>query len=52
MRILICGANGFVGRHFVGALNKAGHTVIRGVRKPTGDGEMEMDYLADTHTAT
>lgn len=31
MKILVCGANGFVGRHVVHALQSGGHEVLRGV---------------------
>ena len=48
MKVLICGANGFVGRHLVYALRKAGHNVIRGVRQPREPNDMEIDYRHDT----
>lgn len=48
MNILICGANGFVGRHLTRALRKAGHTVIRGVRKPEEPSDVAIDYGLDT----
>lgn len=35
MKILICGATGFVGRHLTSYLREAGHTVIRAVRRPS-----------------
>ena len=49
MKILVCGANGFVGRHVTQALRQAGHTVFRGVRTPTQPDDIAMDYRADTH---
>lgn len=48
MHILICGANGFLGRHLTQALRQAGHTVIRGVRKPTALSDIAIDYSRDT----
>ncbi|MFB3081062.1 MAG: NAD-dependent epimerase/dehydratase family protein, partial [Nitrosomonadaceae bacterium] len=35
MKILICGATGFVGRHLTQALKNVGHTVSRAVRSPS-----------------
>lgn len=51
MRILICGANGFVGRHLVAGLRQAGHNVVRGVRRATQASDVTIDYLADTTPA-
>ena len=48
MNILICGANGFVGRHLTQALRKVGHNVIRGVRKPNEPSDIAIDYMLDT----
>jgi len=48
MNILICGANGFVGRHLTRHLREAGHRVFRGVRRPKETGDIAMDYRADT----
>ena len=36
MKILICGARGFVGRHIGAALRAAGHSVIEGVSPKSG----------------
>jgi uncharacterized protein YbjT (DUF2867 family) len=48
MKILVCGATGFVGRHFTKSLQAAGHAVIRGVRKPTLPDDITVDYCNDT----
>lgn len=48
MKILVCGASGFVGGHLTAALRTAGHTVIRGVRKPTQPDDIAVDYCKDT----
>jgi uncharacterized protein YbjT (DUF2867 family) len=47
MRILICGANGFVGRALCSAFVQEGHHVLRGVRHATSEDEVEIDYTAD-----
>jgi uncharacterized protein YbjT (DUF2867 family) len=47
MKILICGATGFVGRHLTESLRNAGHTVIRAVRKPGGADEIAVDFRND-----
>jgi uncharacterized protein YbjT (DUF2867 family) len=52
MKILICGATGFVGRHLTASLRAAGHTVIRGVRKPTLPDDIAVDYCKDTTKET
>ncbi len=48
MKILICGATGFVGRHLTATLRAAGHTVIRGVRKYSQPDDIEVDFCKDT----
>jgi uncharacterized protein YbjT (DUF2867 family) len=52
MKILICGATGFVGRHLTQSLRKAGHTVIRGVRKPSEPHDVAVDFRNDTDKDT
>ena len=44
MNILVCGANGFIGRHLCTALSTAGHSVVRGVRSATAPGDLAIDY--------
>jgi uncharacterized protein YbjT (DUF2867 family) len=48
MNILVCGANGFIGRHLCAALTKAGHHVVRGVRTAGAADEIAIDYARDT----
>lgn len=54
MNILLCGANGFLGRHIRAALEQAGHHVISGVRQvkqtalPQLATEIGIDYARDT----
>lgn len=49
MKILICGATGFVGRHLTNTLRNAGHTVIRAVRKPGGPDDIAVDFRNDSN---
>jgi len=51
MNILVCGANGFVGRAFCDALSRDGHRVLKGVRVATRPDEIAIDYMADTDPA-
>ncbi len=51
MKILICGASGFVGRHLTTALQGAGHTVIRGIRKSRLPTDIAVDFTKDTSKA-
>ena len=46
MRILIAGASGFIGSALAQALTTAGHQVVRGVRRPTTDDEVAIDFTA------
>lgn len=48
MKILVCGASGFVGRHLVHSLREAGYTVIRAVRRPGEAGDIAVDFCNDT----
>lgn len=57
MKILICGAQGFLGRHISQVLQEAGHEVCHGVRKPklperlTDPEEIEINYVHDIEPA-
>lgn len=46
MNILICGANGFVGRALCTRLEREGHRVLRGVRHAAAN-EIRIDYASD-----
>jgi uncharacterized protein YbjT (DUF2867 family) len=48
MKILICGATGFVGRHLTHALRDSGHIVIRAVRRPSEPDDIAVDFCNDT----
>lgn len=48
MKILICGASGFIGRHLTANLAAAGHEVICGVRKPANPTDISVDFTRDT----
>jgi len=48
MKILVCGATGFVGRHLTRALRDAGYSVIRGMRRPAEPGDIAVDFCKDT----
>ncbi len=47
MKIIICGATGFLGRHLVASLQLAGHEVVRAVRKPTQASDIAVDFARD-----
>lgn len=49
MRVLVIGAQGFIGRHVVQALEDAGHAVARGVRTPAGESEVHADFARMLH---
>jgi uncharacterized protein YbjT (DUF2867 family) len=52
MKILICGADGFLGSHFAAALTNRGHMVVRGVRTPRLPGDLAIDYRKDAAAET
>jgi uncharacterized protein YbjT (DUF2867 family) len=47
MKVLICGASGFIGSTIANRLARDGHHVIRGVRRPARPDETAIDYTAD-----
>lgn len=48
LKILVCGASGFFGRHLTATLRAAGYSVVRGVRCPTQADDISMDFHTDT----
>ncbi|NLY63693.1 MAG: NAD-dependent epimerase/dehydratase family protein [Alcaligenaceae bacterium] len=50
MRILLCGAKGFIGSNLARALTQAGHEIIAGVspRHATAPNSIVVDYASDT----
>lgn len=48
MRVLVCGASGFIGQAICDRFTLAGHQVIRGVRHPVGPADILIDYATDT----
>jgi len=51
MKILVCGASGFIGSAVCARLQADGHEVLRGVRRVVRAGELAIDYAADTQPA-
>lgn len=47
MKVLVCGATGFIGRAVCARLAATGHQVLRGVRRAERPGDVEIDYSAD-----
>ncbi|WP_448165077.1 SDR family oxidoreductase [Burkholderia cepacia] len=47
MTVLVCGANGFIGRALCAQLEAGGHRVLRGVRHATGPCDVAIDFAAD-----
>lgn len=47
MNILICGADGFLGRAIASRLSSAGHNIVRGVHHPHQAGDIAIDYRQD-----
>ena len=47
MKVLVCGASGFIGRAICVRLAAAGHEVLRGVRHPERAGDVAIDYCTE-----
>jgi len=47
MKVLVCGASGFIGRAICVRLAAAGREVLRGVRHPEGAGDVAIDYCTE-----
>jgi len=47
MKVLVCGANGFIGAAICERLKRAGHTVVKGMREPRSSDEIAIDYCRD-----
>ncbi|WP_322022758.1 SDR family oxidoreductase [Burkholderia sp. BCC1977] len=47
MNILVCGANGFIGRALGARLEAGGHRVLRGVRHAVGPRDVAIDFAKD-----
>jgi uncharacterized protein YbjT (DUF2867 family) len=47
MNVLLCGADGFLGRAITIALERASHRVVRGVHHPRRSGDIIIDYQTD-----
>ena len=51
MRVLILGARGFIGAALARAFADAGHSVVKGVRRPAAPDEIAIDYASDHDSA-
>ncbi|WP_414446687.1 SDR family oxidoreductase [Burkholderia sp. 22PA0099] len=51
MKVLVCGANGTIGRAICERLAAHGHDVIAGVRAPRRAGDIAIDYRSDHDVA-
>jgi uncharacterized protein YbjT (DUF2867 family) len=47
MKVLVCGARGFIGARIVASLEATGHDVVRGVSSNAGVDEVQVDYARD-----
>ncbi|KAF1037918.1 MAG: Epimerase family protein [Burkholderia lata] len=47
MTVLVCGANGFIGRALCAQLEAGGHRVLRGVRRAAGPCDVAIDFAKD-----
>ncbi|QOK95010.1 SDR family oxidoreductase [Ralstonia pseudosolanacearum] len=50
MKVLVCGASGFIGRSISQHLASVGHEVVRGVRRPVRPGDIPIDFSTETDT--
>lgn len=51
MKILVCGASGFIGSAVCARLAAEGHEVLRGVRRAQGPDDVAIDYSRDLQPA-
>jgi len=51
MKVLVLGADGFIGRALVAELAARGHRVVRGVRRPDAADEVAIDFMRDRRAA-
>jgi uncharacterized protein YbjT (DUF2867 family) len=51
MRVLLCGASGFLGRHILAALQAQGHTVVCAGSMRNAHNQLRVDYAQDTSVA-
>jgi len=51
-RVLVCGANGVIGKAISDRLRLTGATVVRGVRHANAADEMSIDFSRDTSVVT
>ncbi|KAG8154997.1 SDR family oxidoreductase [Burkholderia catarinensis] len=52
MTVLVCGANGFIGRALCAQLEAGGHRVLRGVRHAAGPRDVAIDFAKDVDPDT
>lgn len=52
MKVLVCGAAGFVGTHVTRALELAGHEVVAGVSRRRHEGDLPIDFVRDTEPSS
>ncbi len=51
MKILVCGASGFIGKAICQRLASEGHDIVHGVRHPLAANDLGMDFSADFSVA-
>ena len=52
MKVLVCGAYGFIGAAICAYLQQQGHQVLKGTRVARHDNEVAMDFMQDTDLKT